>query len=136
MRLLVDTNIFLEVLLEQAKAEDARLLLAVVENHEFLVSDFSLHSIGLLLFRRGQFDVFKEFLADAISGAGTAVVSLAMPDMESVVESARSFRLDFDDAYQYALAEKHDLIIVSFDSDFDRTKRGRKTPAEIVGAAI
>jgi len=29
--------------------------------------------------------------------------------------------LDFDDAYQYALAEKHDLIIVSFDSDFDKT---------------
>ena len=41
--------------------------------------------------------------------------------------------LDFDDAYQYALAEKHDLIIVSFDSDFDKTKRGRKSPAEVIG---
>jgi len=27
-------------------------------------------------------------------------------------------------------AEKHDLTLVSFDTDFDRTERGRKTPAE------
>jgi hypothetical protein len=39
--------------------------------------------------------------------------------------------LDFDDAYQYSAAEKYNLTIVSFDSDFDRTPRGRKTPAEI-----
>ena len=30
------------------------------------------------------------------------------------------FKLDYDDAYQYALAEKDNLILVSFDSDFDR----------------
>jgi len=41
------------------------------------------------------------------------------------------FKLDFDDAYQYIAAEKYDLTIVSFDSDFDRTTRGRKTPSEI-----
>ena len=135
MRLLIDTNIFLEVLLEQARAEEARSLLAAVESHEFFISDFSLHSIGLLLFRRGQFDVLKEFLDDVIHGAHTVVISLAVPDMESVIESARSLRLDFDDAYQYVLAEKHNLIVVSFDSDFDRTARGRKTPADIIGAS-
>jgi len=42
------------------------------------------------------------------------------------------FNLDFDDAYQYAIAEKYDLTIVSFDRDFDRTERGRKTPGEVV----
>ena len=41
MRLLIDTNIFLEVLLEQARAEEARSLLAAVESHEFFISDFS-----------------------------------------------------------------------------------------------
>ena len=44
----------------------------------------------------------------------------------------REFNLDFDDAYQYTAAEKHDLTIVSFDADFDRTKRGRKTPWEVL----
>jgi predicted nucleic acid-binding protein len=40
------------------------------------------------------------------------------------------FNLDFDDAYQYLAAEKHGLILVSLDSDFDRTERGRQTPVE------
>jgi len=42
------------------------------------------------------------------------------------------FKLDFDDAYQYVAAEKYDLIIISFDADFDITERGRKTPKEIL----
>jgi len=41
-------------------------------------------------------------------------------------------KLDFDDAYQYVAAEKHNLTLVSFDADFDRTDRGRKTPAELL----
>ena len=45
---------------------------------------------------------------------------------------SRSFNLDFDDAYQYATAEKYNLIIVSFDGDFDRTERGRRTPTEVL----
>jgi len=53
--------------------------------------------------------------------------------MAAVAESARRFGFDFDDAYQYVAAEKHNLILVSFDADFDRTKRGRRTPADILG---
>lgn len=41
--------------------------------------------------------------------------------------------LDFDDAYQYVAAEKYTLTLVSFDADFDRTERGKKTPGEIRG---
>ena len=36
------------------------------------------------------------------------------------------------DAYDYVAAEKHDLVLVSFDSDFDRTELGRKTPGEVL----
>ncbi|MDH7486504.1 MAG: hypothetical protein QHJ81_09555 [Anaerolineae bacterium] len=34
----------------------------------------------------------------------------------------------------YVAAEKYKLTLVSFDSDFDRTERGRRTPAEIWGS--
>ncbi|MFZ8805855.1 MAG: PIN domain-containing protein [Candidatus Calescibacterium sp.] len=44
----------------------------------------------------------------------------------------KRFNLDFDDAYQYVVAEKYNLTIISFDSDFDRTELGRKTPREIL----
>ncbi|GAI81133.1 unnamed protein product [marine sediment metagenome] len=44
---------------------------------------------------------------------------------------AKRYSLDFDDAYQYVVAEKNGLTIISFDADFDRTEKGRKTPGEI-----
>lgn len=51
--------------------------------------------------------------------------------MESVIDAAQKFSLDFDDAYQYAVALKYNLTIVSFDKDFDRTEKGKKIPSDI-----
>lgn len=132
MRLLIDTNIVLEVILEQAKAEEAQALLVKTEEHEFFISDYSLHSIGLFLFRRKQHHIFQEFVDDMMFQAGMMVASLSVEDMVSVIEAAQRFTLDFDDAYQYAVAEKYELTIVSFDADFDRTEQGRRTAGEIL----
>lgn len=132
MRLLIDTNIILEVILDQTRAKEARNLLVRTEEHEFFLSDYSLHSIGLLLFRRRQHDIFRQFLNDMIISAGMMVTSLPVENMESIIMVATRFSLDFDDAYQYVAAEKYNLTIVSFDTDFDRSERGRKTPMEIV----
>jgi len=52
--------------------------------------------------------------------------------MDSVISASQQFGLDFDDAYQYAIASRHDLILVSFDTDFRRTDRGYKMPSEIL----
>ena len=49
-----------------------------------------------------------------------------------LAEMAPRFNLDFDDAYQYVVAERYGLTIVSFNSDFDRTERGRKTPKDLL----
>ena len=130
MKLLVDTNVFLEIILEQEKAAEAKALLTKTEEHQFYISDYSVHSIGLLLFRRKQHDVFREFLNDVLRQAGTSVVSLPADSLGSAIEAAQRYNLDFDDAYQYAAAENHGLTIVSFDADFDRTERGRKAPSE------
>lgn len=131
MKLLVDTNIFLEVLLEQARSDEAKALLARTDTNDLFISDFSLHSIGLILLRRGKADAFRDFLADMVTGAGTSVAALHPDEMGAVADFAATFNLDFDDAYQYAAAEKYDLTIVSFDKDFDRTTRGRSVPSAI-----
>lgn len=131
MRLLIDTNIFLEIILQQEKADDAAALLRKAGDHEFFISDYSLHSIGLLLFRRKLHDIFRKFVDDIRVNAGVTLVSISMGDMEPVANAATTYNLDFDDAYQYVVAEKHGLSLVSFDSDFDRTRRGRKAPSEI-----
>jgi len=131
MKLLVDTNIFLEVLLEQAHAKDAKELLRKTDEHDFLISDFSLHSIGVLLLKRSKADAFRKFVSDMIIRAGTAVARLNASDMEVLADHPANFSLDFDDAYQYTLADKYDLTIVSFDKDFDRTTRGCSEPSAI-----
>jgi predicted nucleic acid-binding protein len=131
MKFLIDTNIFLEVVLAQSKATDAQELLSKTEEHEFFISDYSLHSIGLLFFRRRQHDVFRQFLTDMISIAGIKMIALLPRNMEDVINTAQKFSLDFDDAYQYVAAEQYGLTIISFDSDFDRTEKGRKTPDHI-----
>lgn len=134
MRILIDTNIFLEIILEQTNAKQAKDLLAVATNpnHEFFITDYSLHSIGLVLFRAKKHDTFRKFLRDMPFGAGIAVASLRPDEMGDVINAARKFKLDFDDAYQYAAAEKRGLELVSFDSDFDRTERRRTPPDEML----
>jgi predicted nucleic acid-binding protein len=131
MKLLLDTNIFLEVLLDQSRANNAKTLLAKTDTHDFFISDFSLHSIGVILLKRNKGDALRQFLLDMVMEAGTTVASLYADELEAVIDHAITFNLDFDDAYQYALADKFDLTIVSFDSDFDRTTRGRSQPSNI-----
>lgn len=107
--------------------------LSRVEKHEFFTSDYSIHSIGFLLFRRKQHEVFREFLDDTINNAGVSTVTLSAREIEAIIYASQKFNLDFDDAYQYGVAEKYGLTIMSFDSDFDRTEKGHKTPAQLRG---
>ena len=91
MNLLIDTNIFLEVLLEQARATDARELLAKTDQHNFLISDFSLHSIGVILLRRNKPDAFRSFVSDMVTNAGTAIALLDADEMHVVIDHATTF---------------------------------------------
>ena len=131
MKLLIDTNVFLEILLKQPNSAKARKLLSATQKHEFFISDFSLHSIGVLLIRRNQHQALKDFVDDMVMQAGTVVLTLQPAEMKTVADTAKRFQLDFDDAYQYTMAEKSGLTMVSFDGDFDRTPRGRRTPTQI-----
>jgi len=131
MRCLVDTNIFLEVLLNQKNATQARTFLRKSDIHELYVSDFSLHSIILILLRHKAFDLTLRFITDTIHSGSVSVLALPPAELTEVIAAARQHGFDFDDAYQYVLAGRHDLIIVSFDSDFDRTPNGRRLPETI-----
>lgn len=128
---LVDTNIWLELLLDQEKAEDVRNLLRGINPSVLYMTHFTLYSIGIILLKLGKPEVLLSFVRDTLLD-GVKLISLDPGDMEVLVKVAEQFNLDFDDAYQYVAAEKYNLEIVSFDTDFDRTERGRKTPAQIM----
>jgi len=129
---LLDTNVFLELLLDQDRADDVEKLLRSVPRERLNISEFSLYSVGIVLFRRKLFDVFVRFVEDLIITGGVCLLRLSAGDAKRLVQVAQRFGLDFDDAYQYAVAERYGLTIISFDSDFDRTERGRKTPKDLL----
>ena len=66
-----------------------------------------------------------------IEDSGVMRICLDTADLKQVLTIRRQYQLDFDDAYQYVAAAKHGYILVSFDGDFDRTERGRKTPDQV-----
>lgn len=129
---LVDSNVFDAILLDQSQARQARLFIEAEAGQSLHVSDFALHSIGVVLRRHKKLDAFSDFLNDLILNDGIKVLALLPEDLLSVVTVSRELGLDFDDAYQYVVAEKHSLTIVSFDAHFDGTPSGRKTPGELV----
>jgi len=129
---LLDTNIWLERLLNQEKSTIVIRLLDSLRSDQITITDFGLHSICVILGRHQRFELLKKFLADAFDSDGINVVSLSQTDLNAVVEACVRYRLDFDDAYQYVAAEKYRLTLVSFDSDLDSTPLGRKTPADLL----
>jgi hypothetical protein len=60
---LADTNIFLEILLKHDKKEECKNFL-VMNAGNIHLTDFSLHSIGVICFRHGKEKLFQKFLKD------------------------------------------------------------------------
>ncbi|RKU09921.1 VapC toxin family PIN domain ribonuclease [Candidatus Poribacteria bacterium] len=128
---LADTNIFLEALLEQDKKDDVQSFLQNIDLSTIFITDLSLHSIGIILYRLKNFALFSSFLEDIIVD-GVGVLSLPPENLKTLDMTASKFNLDFDDAYQYVVAAKYELQLISFDTDFDRTERKRKEPIEVL----
>ncbi len=129
---LLDTSIILELLLDQERADQVERLLRNIPPEDLNLSEFSLYSLGIIFVRRKMQDIFLQTVHDMLVAGGIRLVRLAVEDMPDIVHTTQRFNLDFDDAYQCVAARKCHLTIVSFDSDFDRTEQGRKTPAEIL----
>ena len=128
---LADTNIFLEALLEQDKKDDVQTFLQTIDLSEIFITDLSLHSIGIILYQLKHSEIFSTFIGDIIVD-GIGILSLSHEELKTLNLTADKFSLDFDDAYQYAVATKYELQIFSFDTDFDRTEKKRMEPIEVL----
>ncbi len=132
---LVDTNVWLEVLLGQDRAAEAKQFLQKTPTSALWITEFTIYSVGIILMRTRHYSLWKDFLSDTVLGSEVIRVRLEMEDLQRVLDISQKYGLDFDDAYQYITAEKHNLTLISLDSDFDRTPRGRRTPAQILSGA-
>ncbi|MBM4287817.1 MAG: type II toxin-antitoxin system VapC family toxin [Deltaproteobacteria bacterium] len=127
---LIDTNVWLERLLDQQRAEEVGRFLDRTPPEYLLITDFALHSIGVILTRLKQPQALVKFVQDLFLEGAVGLVRLEPEDLVGLVGVMERFNLDFDDAYQYLAAEKHRLTLVSFDSDFDQTEMGRMAPEQ------
>ena len=115
MTYLVDPNIFLEILLNQAGRKKCEAFLQG-EKGAAWISDFTLHSIGVLLFRQKRPDLFDRFAADTLPQF--TILSLSDVGYTQLATVHARYGLDFDDAYQFSVAQENKLSIATQDKDF------------------
>jgi predicted nucleic acid-binding protein len=119
MNSLVDTNVFLEILLGQSASQRCQDFLAHDDGANWIF-DFSLHSIGVLLFRKNRAELFQQFTADTLPQL--TILTLSSIGYNEVIVARDKFGLDFDDAYQFCVAKEAGLAIATQDKDFERVK--------------
>jgi uncharacterized protein len=133
VRYLVDTNVWLERLLDQEKSLVASKFLDLIPTDSLFVSDFSIHSIGVILSGLKKYDIFEKFINDLFINGQIELLSLDSSDLLDVINNIQKYKLDFDHSYQFSVAQKYDLTIVTFDKDFNIKGIKKKTPDDIVG---
>ena len=127
MKKLLDTNIFLEILLAQPKAQAAQRFINSQQQGSLALSNYSLDGIGLKLYLAKKIDVLEQFGRE-LKDAEITILTIEPQDLGALVKNIKKWNLDFDDAYQYTLAQKYSLELVSFDKDFDKTDIVRIEP--------
>jgi len=76
--------------------------------------------------------LFEKFINDLFINGQIEQLSLNSGDLLVVISNIQKFNLDFDDAYQLSVSQKYDLVIVTFDKDFNTRGIRKNTPEEII----
>lgn len=131
---LLDTNIWLERLLGQPKANQVGQLLGLIPSDEIFITDFAFHSLCVILIRLKRQQALLNFVQDLFIDGDVSLVSIPPDKTPELVKAMRRYRLDFDDAYQYLAAKLHGLTLVTFDKDLKRRPLGGRTPAQVIAS--
>ena len=130
---LIDTNIFLEVLLDQKEAPQCLTFLESVESGKVkaVVTSFALHSIAIILEKLKGIESYRHFLEIITNFEGLMTYSTTPHDEIEICTLSKQQNLSFDDAMHYYVAKTFGLKLVSLDDDFDRTDIIRVVPPHI-----
>ncbi len=135
--MLLDTNILLELELNQEKAQDCADLLEAIKEGKInaYITDFTLDSILLIMerYQKKSTDL-RRFLLSLHLLKSLSIYNLSFLDKINATYLMEKYSLDMDDAFiAQALISNNDPLLISFDSDFDNMKTiTRKEPAEIL----
>lgn len=123
--MLIDANIFLEVLLKQEKNDACANFLRTVQKGEIkaTITTFTIDGITLALDRHGQNTAnIKIFFHSLFNYAGLRIYMPTMDDRLKAI-THMALGLDFEDAITLQCTlSNNEKEIMSFDRDFDRIK--------------
>jgi len=128
--MLIDTNIFLEVQLNQDRAPQSKQILQLVQNNTIkgYITDYTIDSIVLIMehYKKPPKEI-QTFLTSLLAYKGLEIYTLSIFDRILATKHMQTLNLDYDDACQYQAMQVLKLeTIVSFDTDFDRIKQIRR----------
>lgn len=109
---LVDTNVWMEVILDRANAKKAQAFLAAKKGLH--VSSLTLDSLGIMLEKEGRMRAFQDLLENVTNGL-VAYVTLSPPQLSLLPEAMKRLGVDYEDAYQLACAVKAGARLVTQD---------------------
>lgn len=121
MVILIDTNIFLEHLLAQEKADDCLNAIKTIIDSDInaVISSFSMHSIEVIMLRNRLNTKLREFLC-ALSDIPHIKVYNTTPEEDvEILDLMDDVKLDFDDTVQAYLAKKLKAVVLTLDKHFD-----------------
>lgn len=132
MTITVDTSVFIELLLDQERAEESESLLDAIAKGRVaaVVSHFAVHAIEAAL-ASGQ--ELSQFLKNIETSKGLTIYDTTIADEHSVSILSGKLGLDFDDSVQFYVAKLTDSSsIVSFDKHFEGCGIPRREPFQIL----
>ena len=130
---LVDTNIFLEVLLQGPRKDECRGFLNLLKDGKKggVITDFAVHSIIVIMGNQNKFKELKIFLSSLTAYKGLHVYNTSLADEIFATEIATEQKMDMDDAIQYSIAQAIKAeAIMSFDKHFNNLKIPRMEPQQ------
>jgi predicted nucleic acid-binding protein len=128
---LVDTNIFLEVLLKGPRKDECAGFLNLLKDGKKggVITDFAVHSIIVIMGNQNKFKELKIFLSSLTAYKGLHVYNTSLADEIFATEIATEQKMDMDDAIQYSIAQAIKAeAIMSFDKHFNNLKIPRMEP--------
>jgi len=131
---LLDTNIFLEVMLSRSRKDACkRFLNALRDGKETgIVTDFSVYSIMVIMSSLGKLTQLRTFLTSLSAYKGLSIYTTTLSDKVRAIDTCLEKTLDIDDSIQYSAALSNGVEgIVSFDKHFDGLKVPRIEPRAI-----
>jgi predicted nucleic acid-binding protein len=128
---LVDTSIFLEVLLSRPRKEECKKFLRSLRDgrESAIVTDYTIHSIMVIMDGLNRIRELKTFLLSLPAYKGLHIYPTTITDEVKATEIAMEGSLDMDDAIQYSSATSTNAdAIVSLDKHLDGLKIPRIEP--------